>query len=170
MARVLLVDDEDDVRVMLRDALKLRGHVVDTAATADEAIKLAGANPYDVAVVDYVLPGAKKGIDLLHELRVRFPFMRSIIISGQIDHDTLNASELEKQLKERIAADRYLAKPTSTQALGQAIEDLTKPAQDGNWREMASRALSASNVRKKHVKEMNRVLNKATKKTKTQKK
>lgn len=163
MAKILLVDDEKDVREMLRDALKLRGHSVDIAASAEDALKLARDRTYDVAVVDYVLPG-KKGLDLVHELRERQPFMRSIIISGQIDHDALDAAELEKQLKDRIAADRYLSKPTSIETLSQAIVDVTKPATDGDWKKMASNAMAGKKVKAKHVKDMNRVLSKARKK------
>src|SRR6266571_4939644 len=116
MARILLVDDELDVRNMFVDALKLKGHNVDAAASADEAMKLAAKQSYEVAVIDYVLPG-KRGLDLLQDLRGNQKFLRSIIISGQIDHDVLDAAALEKQLKERIAADRYLPKPTSIDSL-----------------------------------------------------
>ncbi len=165
MARILLVDDEQDVRNMLRDALKLRKHNVDTAASAEEAIKLAGDRSYDVAVVDYVLPG-KRGLELLHDLRERQPFMRSIIISGQIDHDALDASDLEKQLNDRIAADRYLSKPTSIDTLSRAIDDVLKPATDGDWKKMASNAVASQKVRAKHVKDMDRVLRGARKKPK----
>src|SRR5450759_2913230 len=121
MARILLVDDEKDIRDMFFDALKLHGHQVDVAASAEEAMKHAASRSYEVAVIDYVLPD-KRGLDLLQDLRGRQPFLRSSIISGQIDHDVLDAGELEKKLKERIAADRYLPKPTSVEGLVQAID------------------------------------------------
>lgn len=163
MARILLVDDEQDVREMLRDALKLKGHNVHIAASADEALKLAKERNYDVAVIDFVLPG-KRGLDLVHDLREQQPFMRSIIISGQIDHDALDAGTLEKELKNRIAADRYLAKPTSIETLHQAIADVTKPSSDGDWQKMASSAVEGKKVKSKHVREMDRLLSRVTKK------
>jgi DNA-binding response OmpR family regulator len=116
-------------------------------------------------VIDYVLPD-KRGLDLLQDLRRRQPFLRSIIISGQIDHDVLNAGELEKTLKERIAADRYLTKPTDIETLVRAIDEVLKPAAAGDWKQMASDAVAAQDVRKKHVKEMDRALLKARKKPK----
>ena len=112
MARLLLVDDEADIREMLRDALAVRGHDVDVADSAASAIALAETKAYDVAIVDYVLPGMR-GLDLLHQLHLINRFMRSVVMSGQLDHDVVEAKELEKQLKEKIAADRYLPKPVA---------------------------------------------------------
>ncbi|MGC2518681.1 MAG: response regulator [Burkholderiales bacterium] len=166
MARVLLVDDEKDIRDMFLDALKLHGHQVDVAASAEEAMKRAANRSYDVAIIDYVLPD-KRGLDLLQELRRRQSFLRAIIISGQIDHDVLDAGELERQLKERIAADRYLPKPTSIDSLVRAIEDVLKPTAAGDWKQMAAAAVAAQGVKTKHVKDMDRALHKARKKRKT---
>jgi DNA-binding NtrC family response regulator len=162
LARILLIDDEEDIRNMLLAALKRKGHKVDVAASADEATKLAASRDYDIAVIDYVLPG-KRGLELLHELRGRQPFLRSIIISGQIDHDVLDAGEVEKQLSERIAADRYLPKPTTIEGLERAIQEISQPAADGNWQRMAADALAAKKVKGKHVKDMERTLRKARK-------
>lgn len=163
MARVLLIDDEEDIRAMLLAGLKLRGHKVDVAASAEEAMQLAGKNDYEVAVVDYVLPG-KRGLDLLRDLKRKNPFLRSVVMSGQIDHDVLNAGELEKQLKERIAADRYLPKPTSIEGLSNAIDEVLQPAKNGNWKRMAADAVASDRVKTKHVKQMDRALRKARKK------
>jgi DNA-binding NtrC family response regulator len=163
MARILLVDDEPDIRTMLVDALKLRGHTIDAAAGADAALKLAAKNNYEVAVIDYVLPG-KRGLDLLQDLRKLQPFLRSIIISGQVDHDVLSAADLEKQLKERIAADRYLPKPTNVDDLTRVIAEILQPAAQGNWQQLAADAVAAKAVKGKSVKEMDKKLRKANKK------
>jgi DNA-binding response OmpR family regulator len=163
MARVLIVDDEQDVRQMMHDALRLRGHVVDVAASPDEAIGLASNNSYEVAIIDYVLPG-KRGLELLHELRKRDPFLRAIIISGQIDHDVLDSSTLERELKERVAADRYLAKPAMIEDLERAIQEVLRPSAAGSWQQMASDAVAAHEVKRKQVQDMDRKLRKAKKK------
>lgn len=157
MARILLVDDEEDVRVALAEALTLAGHHVDTAASASEALSLADSTTYSVAVIDYVLPG-KKGLDLLHSLRAKDPFIRSIIISGQIDHDVLDAAEVEKQLRNQIAADRYLSKPTSVSNLLSSIEEVLQSSSAGDWQQMAEHAVSAHAVTKKKVGEADRNL------------
>ena len=167
MARILIVDDELDVRNMLRDALTLRGHHVDATDKAATALDLAAATAYDIAIIDYVLPDLR-GLDLLHRLHKKQPFMRSIVISGQIDHDVLDARELEKKLKDRVAADRYLPKPVSVDNLVQTISEVLEGVTGNNvdWKKVASDASATWAVRAKDLKEMNRTLNKNRKKHK----
>ena len=54
--RVLVVDDEESVRDLLRDALVEAGWAVDTAGTGAEALQLIKDNLYDAAVLDFALP------------------------------------------------------------------------------------------------------------------
>ncbi len=165
MARLLLVDDEADIRQMLRDGLIRLGHAVDMAASADEALQLASDNTFDVAIIDYVLPG-RRGLELLQELRTLNPFLRAIIISGQIDHDTLRTSDLERQLKERIAADKYLPKPTSVADLAAAVDELLKASREGDWKRLASDAVASQDVRGSDVKKIDRLMKDHQKKRK----
>jgi len=66
--RVLLVDDDAEVRVALRALLESRGHRVADAADAETALAAASAEPPDVAVIDIGLPGLD-GYELAHRLR-----------------------------------------------------------------------------------------------------
>ena len=162
MAVILLVDDEQDIRDMVGQALTRLGHKVELAGSASEAAALVAKKTFDLAIIDYVLPG-KRGLDLLQDLRKVNPFLRSIIMSGQIDHDVVDAADLEKQLKERIAADRYLAKPTRLEDLTAAINEVMAPTAAGDWQKMAANAVAAQTVRSKEVKDMDRVMRKAKK-------
>jgi len=163
VARLLLVDDEADIREMLRDALAFRGHDVEVADSATKAIALAETKAYDVAIVDYVLPGMR-GLDLLHRLHLINRFMRSVVMSGQLDHDVVEANELEKQLKEKIAADRYLPKPVAVETLNAAIEELCIASREANWKKLAADARDASKVKAKNVRDMDKKLSKSKKK------
>jgi CheY-like chemotaxis protein len=163
MAQILIVDDEADIREMLRDALLLHGHEIDLAESSDAAIALAKEKPFDIAVIDYVLPGMR-GLDLLVELHKLNPFLRAIIISGQIDHDDLNANELEQQLKERIAADRYLPKPVSGPDLLHAIDDLYQPGAKIDWKKVAGDAVATQKVKSKDVRALDRTMKKSRRK------
>jgi CheY-like chemotaxis protein len=162
MIRVLLVDDEPDIRSLLRDALKLRGYSVDIAADAPEAISLGEKRNYDVAIIDFVLPGMR-GLELQQHLRENQPFIRSIIISGQIDHDVLSTTELEGQLKDQVAADRYLPKPVALEDLDRAIREVLTPVSSGDWKILAKDALAGSRVTKSSVKVLEGRLKKAKK-------
>jgi DNA-binding response OmpR family regulator len=163
MARILLVEDEEDIRNMLRDALTLAGHEVDPAGSSAEALALAGDNPYEIAVIDYVLPGMR-GLDLLRELHRVHPFMRSIIMSGQIDHDDLDADELEKQLRDRLAADRYLPKPVPGPDLLRAVNELSREGTAVDWKKVAGDAIGTQKVKAKEVRAMDRTLKKLRRK------
>jgi len=163
MARILVVEDEADIRNMLRDALSLAGHEVDVAESSAQAMELAKDKAYDVCVIDYVLPGMR-GLDLLRELHKLNPFTHSVIMSGQIDHDALDATELERQLKERIAVDRYLPKPVSGPDLLRAIEELSRPGAEVDWKKVARDATAKQKVKSKDVRAMDRDLKKRRKK------
>jgi DNA-binding response OmpR family regulator len=66
--RILVVDDEEPIRDLLRDALTTAGWEVDTAADSTEALKLVKSNLYDAAVLDFALPDMD-GFQLHRELR-----------------------------------------------------------------------------------------------------
>ncbi len=56
-ARILVVEDQDDVRRMLVTALEIEGHVVDEAATAAEGLKCLEQETYQLVLTDYSMPG-----------------------------------------------------------------------------------------------------------------
>lgn len=155
MAKILLVDDEEDIRTMIATGLRVRSHTVDVAGGADEALKVAQAAgyAYDVVVIDYVLPGVR-GLDLIKKLREKNRFLRAIVISGQVDHDKLEPHELERQLRDELAVDRYLPKPLYVETLEKEIESLLAgtdgddPWQKAAKRAQAARAVSASSVKR----------------------
>lgn len=165
MIRVLLVDDEADIRSVLSEGLRLHGYTVDTANAADEALALARHTGYDVAIVDFVLPGTR-GLELTHELRKHSPFLRTIIISGQIDHGVIDPREVQKQLEEEIAADRYLAKPVSVQSVVEALAELTAELNRGDidWKGLATRVAASKKVKAANVRQMDETLAKKRKK------
>jgi two-component system OmpR family response regulator len=56
--RILVVEDQDDVRLLLTTALEIDGHVVETAANALEGLKRLREGRYDLVLSDYAMPGA----------------------------------------------------------------------------------------------------------------
>lgn len=80
--RILVIDDEADIRDLLATALALRGHTVETAgdAAAGEARALEGE--VSLVLLDYNLPGAK-GSEVLTRLRARRPELPVLFMSGR---------------------------------------------------------------------------------------
>lgn len=79
--RVLVVDDEPDLRLALGVALRRAGYKIRTAADAEAALDALRSEPADVLITDVILPG-RNGADLIKEVRAQFPSTRIIAMSG----------------------------------------------------------------------------------------
>lgn len=111
--RILIADDEVNIRRGLRAVLAKEGHEMQEAATAEEALSLLAAFPCDVAVVDIRMPGMS-GTELLAIIRKRWPDIAVILLTG---HGTMDTAI--KALKE--GAHDYLLKPAQPEAIRQAV-------------------------------------------------
>ncbi len=100
---LLLVDDDEVLRERLARAFRDRGLEVATAGNADEALKLARADPPELAVVDLKMPG-RGGLDLIAELRRIDPETRVVVLTGYSSVTTAIQAV-------RLGAAHYLPKP-----------------------------------------------------------
>jgi PAS domain S-box-containing protein len=93
--RVLVVEDDPQLRVMIREALLPLGYAVVLAADADEALACVGSGeaPIDLLFTDFILPGMN-GADLGEAVRARHPGVRIVIMSGHCD-DTPELQRLQ---------------------------------------------------------------------------
>ena len=107
MARILVIDDEPHLRILLESFLLLDGHEVDLAVNGSEGMKLIERNTYDLVLTDVVMP-EKDGLEVLMELKGREPRIRIIVISG--GGERLNIKELLNMAR-LLGADRVLSKP-----------------------------------------------------------
>ncbi len=81
MPRILVVDDEEQVRRVLRLVLERAGYEVDAAADGNEAVAVFDPARHDVVITDIVMP-EKEGIETIQELRQKSTGVRIIAISG----------------------------------------------------------------------------------------
>jgi two-component system OmpR family response regulator len=107
--RVLVVEDETKLAMLLRQGLRDEGMGVDVAGTGEEAVMRATATDYDLILLDVMLPG-QNGFDVCRELR-----------ANQVWSPTLMLTALD-DVEDRVrgldsGADDYLAKPFSFQEL-----------------------------------------------------
>ena len=80
--RVLVVDDEEDIRRMLRQVLEREGHSVSEAGDAERGLELLEPGAFDVALLDIRLPGMS-GLDALAAMRDRSPETAVIMMTGE---------------------------------------------------------------------------------------
>ena len=113
-ARVLLVDDEQDLVDFLSQRLVKRGFSVRAATSGELAVAAAAEQTFDVAVVDLKMPGMD-GLAVIKELKANQPFIETIMLTGHGSHDSaLEAGKLH--------AHRYLLKPYDFDQLVEKIE------------------------------------------------
>ena len=99
---VLIVDDEPAVRDWLRLSLSLRGWVVTTAASSDEALDHALSTAFDLVIVDYEMPGFT-GMACAEVLRTRGMTTPIILFSAFIDTSRMaEAAELDVQPMSKV--------------------------------------------------------------------
>ena len=107
--RVLVVDDEANLRRMVRSLLSAEGWLVEEAGSAEEALIRVGQTQPDVVLLDLVLPGAS-GLDLLPRLRKASPDTPVIMMSGEA-----NLSDAVRATRE--GAFHFLEKPLGSEAV-----------------------------------------------------
>jgi len=108
-ARILVVDDDENIRVTIEAILENEGYAVDVAVNGREAIKKSESTAYNVALIDIRLPDME-GTELLTSMKDTVPKVRKIIITGypsmQNAIDAVNRN-----------ADAYLVKPVDVDKL-----------------------------------------------------
>ena len=119
MARVLVVDDEEPIRVLLAQVLRRAGYAVTCAVNGDDALRCLHAEPADLVVTDLIMPG-KEGIETITDIRREYPGVGIIAMSGGGRAGPGNYLALA----ERLGADRSLAKPFDRNVLLEAIREV----------------------------------------------
>ena len=102
-SRILVVDDEANIRRLLERFLARLGHIVVTAPAVPEALALLDGEPFDLVLTDLRMPGPS-GLDLLAEVRARRPETRTILMSAHADMESAAAA-----IEQRI--DQLIVKP-----------------------------------------------------------
>jgi two-component system response regulator ResD len=118
MARVLVVEDEPTVNVLIQDLLEMWGHEVNSVSTGDQAIEILTGREFDLVVLDIML-GAVSGYDVLDEmsrLGVR-EGTRVVVVTGR-------TTEWDYVLGWMRGADEYLPKPFDPVRFQQVLEEM----------------------------------------------
>jgi DNA-binding response OmpR family regulator len=118
--RLLVVEDDDGIALGLEDDLRLEGYDVVVARDGEQAVRLAVAEPFDLIVLDLMLP-KKDGYQVCRELR-RGGIAAPIIML------TARAQDAEKVLGLELGADDYVTKPFNPMELRARIKAVLRRA------------------------------------------
>jgi len=118
MQRVLVIDDDEQVRALLYEILDRAGFAVIEASNGVEGLKLYRSQPADLVITDLIMP-EKEGVETIMELRDQFPNARIIAISG----GQRAGGRDYLPIAARLGARRTVAKPFSRQEILEAVRE-----------------------------------------------
>jgi CheY-like chemotaxis protein len=119
MARILVIEDDPDIRNLCKRILEQAGHHVTEAPDGSVGTKLYRDQRHDLIITDIIMP-EKEGIETIMELRRDFPEVRIVAISGG---GQATPSFTCLQVAKRLGAANTLAKPFSKQELLAAVAE-----------------------------------------------
>ncbi len=123
MTRILVVDDEESIRELVKFNLEKAGYVVDSLENGQEALNLILANPPDLLVLDLMLPGLD-GLEICRRLRQQEQTKLLPVIML-----TARGEEIDRVVGLELGADDYLTKPFSPRELVARVKSLLRRSQ-----------------------------------------
>jgi PAS domain S-box-containing protein len=114
--RVLVVDDESQVRAFFQKVLTDAGYEVLFAKDGNQALKMVCAHPFDLVLVDLVMPEGE-GIETIQAMRKEQPSLKIIAVSGFLGGEFLKVAR-------HLGANFTIAKPVDPVILVSAVRDL----------------------------------------------
>lgn len=119
MARIIIADDDQQLRVTLVISLERMGHQVLEARDGNEAVRLVEQEPPDILITDIVMPD-KEGLEVISEVRRKFPAVKIIAMSGG---GYGNAAGYLK-IAHALGANLVIAKPFPNEELAAKVNAL----------------------------------------------
>jgi len=113
--RILIVDDDENIRRTMQTIFENEGYIVDLATTGNEAIELTQERTYNIALLDIRLPDIE-GVELLNLIKDNVPKTRKIMVTGYPSMQNA-ISSLNKN------ADAYLIKPVGIESLLSTVKE-----------------------------------------------
>ena len=125
MARILIIDDEPQIRSMLTLMLERDGYEVIEAPDGVEGIKAYRQNPADLIITDLIMPN-KDGIGMIIDLKKEFPDVKIIAMSG----GGLNKPDGYLKGAKKLGASCTLTKPIDREEMLRAVKDILRDSMD----------------------------------------
>ncbi len=121
MEKILIIDDESQVRTLLKKMLQREGYDVVTASDGHEGVNMFKKDPVDLVLTDIIMP-EKEGIEVIQELRQSYPDLPIITMSG----GGRNSPESYLSVAKLLGANAVFEKPVEREKLLSAIKKALK--------------------------------------------
>lgn len=116
LVRILVVDDDRSHRQIVGRILGSRGYAVETAADGADALKLLTSGKYDLAIIDYMMPGMN-GVETFREARKICPTLLGVFLTAHANINTVFPAV-------DAGIERVLAKPANAEELLTVVDEL----------------------------------------------
>ena len=124
MLRILIFEDDPQIRGFLREALSQAGYEVLEATNGSEGWRLYIQEPVDLVITDILMP-EQEGLETIRQLQSHSHPLHIIAISGGMKNLGINVLEMASKL----GAHKTLEKPIELSTLVQAVKELIGPAE-----------------------------------------
>ncbi|GAB4346434.1 MAG: response regulator [Desulfobulbaceae bacterium] len=117
--RILIIDDDEQIRVLLQQMMEWAGYEVMVAENGRIGMRLQAGNPADLVITDLIMP-EQEGLETISELKKKYVGIKIIAISGggRIGPEAYLPAALE------LGADRVFSKPFDVQEVVDAVREL----------------------------------------------
>ena len=115
--RILVVDDDETIRMLLSRFFEMQNYVAETAADGETALQLVRSQPFDVIFVDFQMPGIT-GLEFTTQVRQQYPNLPIALITG-VAHRLTDAD------LEQAGVTKLFTKPFDLDDLSEWLESLS---------------------------------------------
>jgi CheY-like chemotaxis protein len=121
MAKIIVIDDEESIRVLVRKILERAGHSVEVASNGNIGLDIQRKNPADLIITDLFMP-EKEGMETIIELHRDFPRVKIVAMSGGDRKGNMDFLGMT----EKLGAHRILKKPFTLNDVVEVVDSLLK--------------------------------------------
>lgn len=121
MKKILIVEDQADIRKLLRMTLESGAYEVMEVPTADEAWAVAQRNKPDIVLLDMMMPGTLDGLEVCCRIKTSYDLRHTLVVLL-----TARDSAEDREAGFNAGADEYLVKPFSPTRLLQTLASLER--------------------------------------------
>lgn len=133
--KILIVDDEKDITLTLKELFLSKGYEVWVAFTGEEAVELLGLEGLDLILLDIQIPGIN-GVEILSRIKKGYPHIKTVVLTGFLE-------EYKNEI-EAIGCDSLLSKPFSIKTLISVVESTL--AEERDKKERFSRLIEDAKI------------------------
>ena len=119
MSHIIIIDDDHQIRLMLKKLLEIEGYTVTVAKNGKDGIKEYRKNPADLIITDIIMP-EKEGLETINELKKEFSDIKIIAISG----GGKNNPDTYLYLAKKLGAIHTFYKPIKKKDLLKVVKNL----------------------------------------------